>query len=143
VYRIVVDSNTTVSAFLWGGTPRQFFAEAIENGVVFLSSNVLIEELENTLNKPKLKKYVALSGKTPSELVAEFARLVVLVEPVSLPLESVRDRDDVKVLEAAVAGRATHIITGDLDLLVLTSFANIPIVEASEFLEVLRSTDSG
>jgi putative PIN family toxin of toxin-antitoxin system len=104
---------------------------------------VLIEELENTLNKPKLKKYVALSGKTPSELVAEFARLVVLVEPVSLPLESVRDRDDVKVLEAAVAGRATHIITGDLDLLVLTSFANIPIVEASEFLEVLRSTDSG
>ncbi|MBZ0298664.1 MAG: putative toxin-antitoxin system toxin component, PIN family [Anaerolineae bacterium] len=70
--RVVVDTNTTVSAFLWGGTPRQFFTVAIETGVILLSSNALVQELENTLRKPKLEKYITLSGKNPPEIVAEF-----------------------------------------------------------------------
>ncbi len=140
--RVVVDTNTTVSAFLWGGTPRQFFEAAIENGVILLSSNALIQELEATLNKPKLEKYVALSGKTSSELVAEFVKLVALVEPKSLTLERLRDQDDLKVLEAAVGGRATHIVSGDSDLLSLDTFAGIPILKASAFIDVLKSTDT-
>lgn len=41
----------------------------------------LVQELDKTLNKPKLAKYVTLSGKAPSELVAELVRLMTLVEP--------------------------------------------------------------
>jgi putative PIN family toxin of toxin-antitoxin system len=78
---------------------------AIESGITLLDSTELIQELEDTLSKPKLQKYVLLSGKTPSELVAEFTRLVTLVEPATIPEDAVRDPDDVKVLAAAVGGK--------------------------------------
>lgn len=136
--RVVVDTNTTVSAFLWGGMPRQLFNLAIEGGIILLSSNALVHELENTLNKPKLEKYVRLSGKTPSELVADFVKLVRLVEPAEIPVDAVRDLDDVKVLATAVSGKATHIISGDDDLLSLNTYAGIPIMKVRDFIESIK-----
>jgi predicted nucleic acid-binding protein len=43
-------------------------------------------------------------------------------------------------LEAAVAGEADYIVTGDKDLLVLHPFEGIPIVGPAEFLEALEPT---
>lgn len=77
--QIVVDTNTSVSALLWGGTPQRVFTVAVANSIPLLTSEALVQELHKTLNKPKLAKYVALSGKTPSELVAELVRLMTLV----------------------------------------------------------------
>ena len=48
-----------------------------------------------------------------------------------------RDWKDDKVLEAAVAGRADVIVSGDDDLLVLSPFEGIPIVIPSVFLAML------
>jgi putative PIN family toxin of toxin-antitoxin system len=56
-----------------------------------------------------------------------------------VPAESVsvcRDPDDNRILEAAVAGRADYIVTGDADLLSMQSFQQIPIVTVSDFLEL-------
>ena len=139
--RVVVDTNTTVSAFLWGGTPRQLFNLAIEGGITLLSSDAMVQELENTLNKPKLEKYVKLSGKTPSELVADFVKLVTLVEPAEIPADAVRDPDDVKVLATAVSGKATHIVSGDDDLLSLNVYAGIPIMKVRDFIERIKPDD--
>ena len=114
---------------------------AIEGSITLLSSNGLVQELEDTLLKPKLEKYVIQSGKTPSELLAEYARLVTLVEPASLPEDAVRDPDDALVLAAAVGGKASHIVTGDEDLLTLKAYAGIPILNAREFVESLTLPD--
>ncbi|MBZ0298665.1 MAG: hypothetical protein K8J31_02945 [Anaerolineae bacterium] len=64
---------------------------------------------------------------------------MTLVEPVSIPQEAVRDPDDLKILAAAVGGTATHIVSGDNDLLTLGTFEAIRILTAGEFLEVIRS----
>lgn len=40
------------------------------------------------------------------------------------------------VLELAVSGNATYIVTGDADLLVLTPFRGVEIVTPAEFLRV-------
>lgn len=138
--RVVVDTNITVSAFIWGGVPGQLFNRGIEQGVIILSSNDLLHELTNTFNKTKLQKYLVLAGKTPDELVAEFTQLVTLVEPAPVPLDAVRDPDDVKILAAAVGSKATHIIFGDQDLLVLEQYADIPILTAQAFLQFLNSS---
>ena len=42
--------------------------------------------------------------------------------------------DDTVILETAVAANAEVIVTGDLDLLVLTEFNAIPILTPQEFL---------
>ena len=47
--------------------------------------------------------------------------------------------EDDKFLELAVSGRATYIISGDDDLLVLHPFRDIAIMTVAEFL---RATDA-
>ena len=58
------------------------------------------------------------------------AELVNVVETVT----DCRDPRDNKFLELAVSGRATHIVTGDSDLLVLHPFRGIIVVSPSSFL---------
>lgn len=47
-----------------------------------------------------------------------------------------RDPKDNKFLELAVTAEASCIISGDQDLLMLSTFNDIPIVSAAEFLEL-------
>jgi len=46
-----------------------------------------------------------------------------------------RDAKDNKFLELAISGKASAIITGDKDLLVLHPFRGIPIITVSQFLD--------
>jgi putative PIN family toxin of toxin-antitoxin system len=56
--------------------------------------------------------------------------LVIPIRKVS----ACRDPKDDKFLEAALAGGADCIVSGDADLLVLTQFKNIPVLRPAEFL---------
>ena len=66
-----------------------------------------------------------------------FAKQVVLVEPEPLAKPGCRDPDDDLVLATAVGARATTIVTGDDELLVLTSYSGIAICTPRFFLEQL------
>jgi putative PIN family toxin of toxin-antitoxin system len=48
-----------------------------------------------------------------------------------------RDAKDNKFLEVAVCGYATHIITGDCDLLDLNPYRSISIITARDFLALV------
>jgi len=52
-----------------------------------------------------------------------------------LTIDVCRDRKDNMFLELAVAAKASCIVTGDPDLLVLHPFRSIPILNAKDFLE--------
>jgi predicted nucleic acid-binding protein len=53
------------------------------------------------------------------------------------PRAACRDRDDDKVLAAAIAGKADLIVTGDEDLLVLGQHHGIRILSPRQFVELL------
>lgn len=68
------------------------------------------------------------------EEVKSFSRLV----RISGRLKAIpNDPDDDMVIECAMTGKATHIITGDKHLLSLLSYQGISIIRASEFLLLL------
>jgi putative PIN family toxin of toxin-antitoxin system len=68
------------------------------------------------------------------EEVKSFSRLVTI----SGRLKAVpNDPDDDMVIECAMTGKATHIVTGDKHLLSLLSYQGISIIGASEFLLLL------
>ena len=46
-----------------------------------------------------------------------------------------RDPEDDHILELAVNGNATYIVTGDADLLVLNPFRGVKILTPAEFLQ--------
>ncbi len=50
------------------------------------------------------------------------------------------DPDDDMVLECALVGGATYIVTGDKDLLSLSSYQNILIVLAADFIAIINES---
>ncbi len=57
----------------------------------------------------------------------------ILIE-IKEKVEECRDPKDNKFLELAINGKATAIVSGDKDLLILHPFRGIPIVTVSQFL---------
>jgi uncharacterized protein len=71
----------------------------------------------------------------------DFAALILSKAEFALPEESIHvveaDPSDNKFLEAAVAGQADYIVSGDNDLLSLNPFRGIPIIKPAEFIKTL------
>ena len=130
--RYVLDANTIVSAVLLpASVPRQALDRASDRGTVLLSPQT-VAELESTLRRPKLDRYVTESSRL-SFLVA-----LVHESEIVVPTDTVtvcRDPKDNIYLELAASGNAACIVTGDADLLDLSSFRGIPIVTARQFIE--------
>jgi uncharacterized protein len=137
----VFDTNILVSALLFAySKPGRTFRYALKHGRVLLSSST-IEELAEVLQRPKFERYVMAAER--EEFLAAFVERALFLEPTE-EVRACRDVEDDKFLELAVSGRASHVITGDDDLLVLHPFRNIAILTPTEFLHTVeRETTEG
>ncbi|MCC6667180.1 MAG: putative toxin-antitoxin system toxin component, PIN family [Polyangiaceae bacterium] len=136
--RVVADTNTVVSAFLWGGPPRAVLDAAHEGRITLHTSPALLAELEDVLARAKFAARVRQVGSTVAEILAEFRALVAVELPATIP-PTARDPDDDAVLAAALGARAVLIVTRDRDLLTLGTFRDIPILAAREALELIAA----
>jgi putative PIN family toxin of toxin-antitoxin system len=129
--RTVIDTNVLVSAALLPpSVPRQIVDLAMQHGVVLLSE-ASFKELDEIIRRPKFDKYVSQQRRL------EFlVSLVVSAEvvPVSVTIYDCRDPKDNKFLELAISGQASHIVSGDTDLLVLHPFRGIAVMTPNAFL---------
>jgi putative PIN family toxin of toxin-antitoxin system len=138
VIRAVLDTNLLVSYLL---THRPPIATLIDHHLaldsfVLVTAPELLAELDRVLAYTKLLRYYTEEDRT------RFVALVMaLSEVVDLP-ETVpricRDPDDDRVIACAVVGEADVIVSGDDDLLALERVGGIPILTATQFLEMLE-----
>ncbi|HET7360610.1 MAG TPA: putative toxin-antitoxin system toxin component, PIN family [Salinimicrobium sp.] len=127
----VFDTNVLVSALLFKSSkPTQAYEKAKELGQIVISPDTYAE-LQEVLLRPKFDKYIPF--KKRSLFLEKLLKTFVFVQT-SEPIIACRDPKDNKFLELAVAAKASCIITGDIDLLVLNPFRKIPILNASDFL---------
>jgi putative PIN family toxin of toxin-antitoxin system len=137
--RIVIDTGVAVSAVLLPrSTPRQAFDKASSAGRLLISE-ATIAELDEVLRRPKFNKYV------PEESRIEFlAALVAVAEVVQVTsvVTVCRDPKDDKFLALAFNGKASHIVSGDADLLMLHPFRGIAIVTPHDFLQSMAESKS-
>lgn len=131
--RIVADTNTLVSGFGWGGPPGQVVDAVLSGRVTLVTSPALLGELARVLAYPKL----AAVFDDPTAVMAAVAQAADTVEPAER-VSVLADEPDNRVLEAAAAGRADLIVTGDKALRELASFCGIPIVTAAECVAQIR-----
>ena len=132
--RVVFDTNVVISAMLLPlSVPRRALDRAVQGGRPLISA-ATTTELDEVIHLPKFDKYLSEEERIEflTALVHE-AELVNVVERVT----HCRDPRDNKFLELAVSGRATHIVTGDSDLLVLHPFRGIIVVSPSAFLALV------
>lgn len=128
--RIVVDTGVAISALLPRSVPRRAFDLAVARGC-FLVSTETIAELDEVLRRPKFDKYIPEEQRL--EFFAALVREAELID-VTERITECRDPKDDKFLELAACGRATHLISGDADLLVLHPFRGIAITTPQDFL---------
>lgn len=135
--RWVLDTNVLISAFLWRGTPGRVIALAADSKVQLYTSRPLLDELAATLAKKKLAKYVAATGLSAEQMLASYRRIAKLTATKPLEQQVSRDADDDAVLACALAARASLIVSGDDDLLVLKDFRGIPIFTVDQAIRHL------
>lgn len=128
--RIVADTNVVVSAFLWGGPPREVLVAARDQRVALFTSAPLIAELEDVLGRAKFAPRFQAIGARPDELLTRYLALVHFVTPAPMDVAVSRDPDDDRVLAAAIAAKADLVVSGDRDLLDLGQFLAMQIVAA-------------
>jgi hypothetical protein len=134
--RVVLDTNVLVSAVLRpGSVPRQAYNLSVADGRLLMSEAVL-QEIEEVLQRPKLQKYVTLEER--AEFLAALIRDAEAVR-VSEAICACRDPKDDKFLELSIAGNASHLVTGDPDLLVLHPFRGVQIVTPRQFVAFLTA----
>lgn len=126
--KIILDTNILISAFIFGGKPHQILSLVLEGKIKALTSSVLIAEFFDVVNK-KFDLSTEELALTKNLIENKFTT----VQPES-EITISRDTDDNRILEAALEGKCSYIITGDKDLLDLKIFKNIKIVTPDDFL---------
>lgn len=130
--RVVLDTNTLVSALLFSGTASRIVSLWQSRQITVIVSGATLQEYLRVLAYPKFH----LSDHDIRGLIEEEVLPFVETVQVRRRLAVVRrDPDDNRFLECAVAGRATHLVTGDQDLLELGSYRGILILSVGDFLE--------
>ena len=128
--RLVCDTNALIAAIVADGLCRDIVKQRLPNHDLF-TSKLLLSELEE-----KLRDKFGVAAKSVP-LISSYQNGVVVLHPAALPASVCRDRDDDEVLAVAVAADAAAIITGDKDLLMLKTYAGIPIFSPRQFVEFL------
>ena len=127
---VVYDTNVLFSWTRWRGTPYRCVELARHGIVVGLICDELLDELVGVLTR---RKYPI------TEILSKQEDLVSFLKFVEIPrqLQGVcADPDDDMVIECAVVGGATHLITGDTKhLLPLRRYQGVLIVSPAEFIE--------
>ena len=130
--RSVFDTNVVISALLLPDSkPRRAFDLALQEGELLLSVEVLTE-LHDVLHRKQFRRYVG--EDEVRNFLAALIRESRWVE-VDQHITLCRDPKDNKFLELAVTGGATHLVTGDSDLLTLDPFRGIRILQPDAFLQ--------
>lgn len=127
----VFDTNILLSALLsLRGNPFRCLALAKAGTVQSVTCQEILDEFQEKLEVKF--DYTPQRARAAADEVRKVSRLVRITN--TLDVVSA-DPDDNKVVECAVVGGATHVVTGDRrHLLPLGSYQGISIVSATDFL---------
>ncbi len=134
--RLVLDTNVLVSAIL---SPNSISAKVLnwgeDNGTILYSTDTLTEIL-SVLKRSKFAKYI-----DPEDIDGLSVRIKtawIFIEILN-QVRLCRDAKDDKFIDLALNGNASHLITGDNDLLVLHPIQNISIINPRTFWEAITT----
>ncbi len=130
--RVVPDTNVLVSAIMFGGPPGQIMERSAQGDLQLILSPALIDELREVL-----RRKFGFSDAAVYQAETLLRRISTLVEPQQTVTLISADPQDNRVLEAALAGDADVIVSGDRHLLDLKTFGAVSIVTPRELLRIL------
>lgn len=133
--RVVVDTGILVSALI---RPKGAIGDVLhslrDGRFAAIYSTPMMLEVTEVLGRPKIQEKYHVQPDDMEALINLVRLRGELVIPKKI-ITACRDPKDNKFLEAALAGEADAIVTGDDDLLVLHPFEGVEILRPAELLE--------
>lgn len=128
---VVLDTNVIISALVFEGKPKQVFELLIQKKYPAIISPPLVAELIDVLRKKfRFSKDKLLSVE---KNITTFCKMVYPKNQITL----LKDEPDNRILEAAIEGECTYIVTGDKNFLALGHFRSIKILTPTTFYELV------
>lgn len=134
--KVFLDTNVLASAAATRGLCADVVREVFGRHESVISKQVLDE----------LRRVLRNKFGLPRALVSDFVNVVrqdsVVAKTGKVPDVKLRDKDDVKILAASIAGGAEVLLTGDAELLALGSYEGLEILSPRQFWERLTGEGS-
>ena len=136
---VVLDTNVIISALLSPkGSPAEIIRRWEAGEFEVVTAPPLLAELKRVLEYQRVKKHL----RQPRKTLATFIRRLETVATVVAPPPSLDiiadDPADNRVLECAVAGEASYIVTGDAHLLKSKEYQGVIILNPAGFLALVK-----
>lgn len=128
--KLIIDTNLWVS-FIISNKQKLLDPFLFNEAARLLFSTELINEIQETIAKPRLKKY--FKANALEEMLSTFEPYIDLIEVESL-VTVCRDPKDNFLLALAKDGKADYLLTGDKDLLDLIKFGKTKIITITKFI---------
>lgn len=129
--KLVLDTNVFISGIFWSGTPAKILNAWHEKMIKIVSSLEILDEYSR-VGEILTKKY-------PGVDIAPFINLMIkdceFFTPIKLKNPISRDPDDDKFIAVALAANCHLIVSGDNDLLSITGYKDIEIINPNEFVK--------
>ncbi|HWZ16083.1 MAG TPA: putative toxin-antitoxin system toxin component, PIN family [Mucilaginibacter sp.] len=128
--KVIIDTNLWISFLL---TNDLSILDTLISGnkIALVFSQELIDEFVEVSQRNKFRKYFALDDVENLLIKIRSQALLITVKS---KVEVCRDGKDDFLLALAIDGKATHLITGDKDLLVLKKYGDTKILTINEYL---------
>ena len=134
--RLVVDTNVLLSGiFFEKGNESQVLKLILEDRAGLLASLDILEELRETLSRPKFHLSPA-QGLDIFQTILGKCQVMLNIKESEVKC---RDKDDQKSLDCAHTGRADYLVTGDPDLLDMRQVGRTRILRAGELIRELKN----
>jgi len=129
-HRLIIDTNLWIS-FLITKNYSRIDPLVDDNIVTLLFSRELLEEFIQVVQRPKLAKYISQDDlQDILTRIHEKATMVIVTSHTDI----CRDPKDNFLLSLAKDGHATHLLTGDADLLILKKYGKTKILTIADYL---------
>ena len=127
---VIIDTNLWIS-FLLTKDLSKFDSIIANNEITLIFSQEFVDEIVEVTQRSKFRKYFELDDV--ESLMIKIRARAIFIE-VSSNINACRDPKDNLLLSLSVDGNATHLLTGDKDLLVLKKFGKTKILKITEYL---------
>jgi len=129
--RVVLDTNIYLSGIIFGGNCRHILDLMIKKKIRVITSPAILLEISQ-----KLKQKFKWSQNQIFRVIKTLIKSTKVIQP-KIKIRAVKmDKSDDKIIEAAIAGKANYIVSGDQHLLKIKQYQKIKIVTPTEFLSI-------
>lgn len=132
--RAVLDTNVVISAIFFGGMPLKIVRAAFAKKVELVASRAVLREYREVAERLHVQ-FPSVNYRRPLSILES---KLIIVRPVALGETVCRDPDDDAIIACALGGKAKVICSGDDDLLALSGFRGLEIMQPSDFCQRMK-----